>query len=108
MTFRYYPGCTLKTKARALDECARRCAAALGVELVEPEDWQCCGAVYPMAKDEIAPKLSAVRALADAKRHGQELVTLCAACHNVLKRTNLDMARDEHTRDAANRNLQLP
>ncbi|MBQ7523938.1 MAG: disulfide reductase [Oscillospiraceae bacterium] len=108
MTFRYYPGCTLKTKARKLDETARRCAAALGAELVEPADWQCCGAVYPMAKDEIAPKLSAVRALADAKAQGQELVTLCAACHNVLKRTNLDMANDEHTRDAANRYLQLP
>lgn len=58
----YYPGCTLKTKAKDLDVYARLSAEALGVEMEEIENWQCCGAVYPMARDEIATKLSAVRA----------------------------------------------
>lgn len=40
----YYPGCTLKTKAKDLDVYARRSAAALGVEMEEIENWQCCGA----------------------------------------------------------------
>ena len=34
MTYSYYPGCTLSTKARELDRCGRLSAAALGVELV--------------------------------------------------------------------------
>ena len=33
MTFSYYPGCTLKTKAQDLDKYARMSAEALGVTL---------------------------------------------------------------------------
>ena len=36
----YFPGCTLRTKAKQLDLYARRCAEVLGVELCEIEDWQ--------------------------------------------------------------------
>ena len=84
MIYSYYPGCTLKNKAQDLDRYARLSAQALGFTLEEIENWQCCGGVYPMAKDEIATKLSSVRALADAMAHGRDLVTLCSACHNVL------------------------
>ena len=35
MTFSYFPGCTLKTKGKALDESARKAAAALGFTLEE-------------------------------------------------------------------------
>lgn len=94
MKFSYYPGCTLKTKAKDLDAYARASAEALGFTLEELPDWQCCGAVYPMASDDIAPKLSAVRALMSARERGEELVTLCSACHNVLKQTNYMMQTD--------------
>ena len=67
MTYSYFPGCTLKNKAKDLDHYARECAKVLGFELEEIENWQCCGAVYPQASDEIATKLSSVRALADGK-----------------------------------------
>ena len=67
MKYSYYPGCTLRTKAKDLDVYARASAAALGIELIEPEDWQCCGGVYPLGSDEIATKLSSVRALNAAK-----------------------------------------
>lgn len=95
MKFSYYPGCTLKTKAKDLDAYARAAAVALGVDLCELPEWQCCGAVYPMAKDEIATKLSAVRALMNARDLGTDLVTLCSACHNVIKQVNNDMKTDE-------------
>ena len=48
MTFSYFPGCTLKTKAKDLDRYARASAEALGFTLEELPDWQCCGGVYPM------------------------------------------------------------
>ena len=60
MTFSYYPGCTLKTKAKELDGYARRSAEALGITLAELPEWQCCGGVYNNTKDEIATKLSSV------------------------------------------------
>ena len=107
MKFSYYPGCTLKTKGKDLDRYARLSAEALGFTLEELADWQCCGAVYPMAKDEIATKLSAVRALANARDLGQDLVTLCSACHNVIKQTNNDMATDADIALRANNYLQL-
>lgn len=107
MVYSYYPGCTLKNKAQDLDRYARLSAQALGITLEEIENWQCCGGVYPMAKDEIATKLSSVRALADAKAHGRDLITLCSACHNVLKQVNNDMLTDEDICTRANNYLKL-
>lgn len=107
MVYSYYPGCTLKNKAKDLDTYARKCAEVLGFTLEEIEDWQCCGAVYPLASDEIATKLSSVRALNSAKEKGQDLVTLCSACHHVIKRVNDDMANVEDIQKRANNYLGL-
>ena len=102
MKYSYYPGCTLRTKAKELDVYARKSAEALGFTLEEVEDWQCCGGVYPLGSDEIATKLASVRALRAAKEKEQPLVTLCSACHHVLKRVNDDMKNVPSIRDAAN------
>ena len=82
MKFSYYPGCTLKTKAKELDAYApplrrRRWAWSLKKLKTGSAAARC----ILMAKDEIATRLSAVRALADARDHEQELLTLCSACH---------------------------
>ena len=50
MKYTYYPGCTLKNKAKDLDLYARKSALALGFELCEAEEWQCCGGVYPLGE----------------------------------------------------------
>lgn len=107
MTYSYYPGCTLKTKAKDLDKYARASAQALGVTLEELEDWQCCGGVYPISKDAIAPKLSSVRALNQAKELNQGLVTMCSACHNVIKQVNHMMKTDEENAFRVNNYLKL-
>ena len=66
MKVSYFPGCTLKNKAKDLDLYAYKSAEALGVTLEEIENWQCCGGVYTTAKNEVATKLSSVRALKEA------------------------------------------
>ena len=104
--YSYFPGCTLKNKAIELDAYARFSAEALGFELKEIEEWQCCGGVYPMSQKEVAPKLPSVRALADAKDNDQDLVTLCAACYNVLKQTNDAILNDGFTGFKANTYLK--
>lgn len=106
MTYSYFPGCTLKNKAKDLDKYARISAEALGFTLDEIPDWQCCGGEYPLGKNEVAPKLSSVRALANARDAGQDLVTLCSACYNVLKQVNNDMQNDEDTILKANNYLK--
>ena len=94
MKVSYYPGCTLRTKAKQLDLYARKSAEALGITMEEIENWQCCGGVFSTAKDEIATKLSSVRALSEAAKKEQILVTVCSACHNVIKQTNHAMQND--------------
>lgn len=94
MIYNYYPGCTLKTKAKELDKYARLCAEKLGITLCELPQWQCCGGAFTTAGDEIATKLSSVRALSAAADNGGVLVTVCSACHNVLKQTNKAIVDD--------------
>ena len=84
----------IKNKAKDLDDYARKSALALGVELEEIENWQCCGGVYTTSNDEIATKLSSVRALIEAGKKNQTLVSVCSACHNVIKQTNYAMQTD--------------
>lgn len=102
MKLSYFPGCTLKNKAKDLDIWARRSAEALGITLEEINEWQCCGGVFTTANDEVATKLSSVRALKAAKAEGQALVTVCSACHNVIKQTNNAM-KDEAFASKVNR-----
>lgn len=108
MQYSYFPGCTLKDKAKDLDHYARVCAQALGFQLVELESWQCCGGIYPLGSDEIAAKLSSVRALNWAKEQGKDLVTVCSACFHVLKRVNDDMRCVPDIQTRANNYLGLP
>lgn len=103
MKVSYFPGCTLKNKAKDLDNYAIKSAEVLGISLEEIDDWQCCGGVFTTAKDEIATKLSSVRALKDAKAKNQPLVTVCSACHNVIKQTNHAIRNDKEFADKVNR-----
>lgn len=103
MKVSYFPGCTLKNKAKDLDVYAYRSAEALGITLEEIENWQCCGGVFTTSKDEVATKLSSVRALMEAKEKEQPLVTVCSACHNVIKQTNHAMQTDKEFADKVNR-----
>lgn len=108
MKVSYFPGCTLKNKAKQLDVYARRCAEVLGITLEEIEAWQCCGGVFTTASDEVATKLSSVRALQAAQEKEQALVTVCSACHNVIKQTNHAMQTNASFADKVNRYNDTP
>ena len=103
MKVSYFPGCTLKNKAKDLDTYAYRSAEALGVTLEEIENWQCCGGVFTTSPSEVATKLSSVRALKEANDKAQPLVTVCSACHNVIKQTNHAMQTNKEFSDKVNR-----
>ena len=77
----------------------------IGIDAKEPEEWQCCGTVYPLAQDEIGTRLAAIRVLAEARREQRDLLTLCSACHHVLKRINHDIKTNEDIRFKANNSL---
>jgi heterodisulfide reductase subunit B len=99
MKLQYFPGCTLYEKADSFDRAGRDAAKKVGFELEELENWTCCGATFPLAEDYDMALASPTRVLANAKKTGDTLVTLCAVCHNVLKRTNHVMQTNPERRD---------
>jgi heterodisulfide reductase subunit B len=91
----YYPGCTLKTKARNLEEAALGALKELGIEAQELPRWNCCGAVFSLADDDLIHHVAPVRNLIRAMAQGSDTVlTLCSQCYNVLARAN-QLVRDE-------------
>ncbi len=87
-SYTYFPGCSLRTIAKDFDKSAKACAVALGFELKEMEGWLCCGAVLSNVDDNLMTKTGPNRILARAHQEGDTLITLCAGCYNVLKRTD--------------------
>jgi heterodisulfide reductase subunit B len=103
MDLSYYPGCTLKTKAKNLGDSGIASMAALGIDLVELPRWNCCGAVYSLAEDDLVHHLAPVRNLIRVKEQGKDkVVVLCDFCYNTLKRANLLMKNDPEKRYAIN------
>lgn len=99
----YYPGCTLKNKAKNLEISALAALDALGVEVSELERWNCCGAVASLADDNLLMHVAPARVLVRAKDEGSDrLMTLCSQCYNVLAKTNLLMRKDTEKRDTIN------
>ncbi len=104
MKISYYPGCTLKYKAKNLETAALASLDALGIEVEEMDRWNCCGAVFSLANDDLIHMVGPVRNLLRAKEQGTEaIVTLCSMCYNTLARANLLMKNDPVKRDTINR-----
>ncbi len=90
MKLLYYPGCTLKTSAKNLENSANAIIERLGHELVEMKDWNCCGVVSSLTDDDLMRHLAPLRNLIHAEDEGQDkIITLCDMCCNTLKQTNL-------------------
>ena len=90
MKLLYYPGCTLKTSAKNLEKSAYAIMEKLGYELVEMDDWTCCGVVASLTDDDLMHHLAPLRNLIHAEDEGEEtVITLCDMCCNTLKQTNL-------------------
>ncbi len=90
MKLLYYPGCTLKTSAKNLETSAKAVTEALGHELVEMEDWNCCGVVSSLTDDDLMHHLAPLRSLIHVEDAGEDkLITICDMCCNTLKQTNL-------------------
>ena len=99
MRYLYYPGCSPKTSNKAYDLSARAVGQALGCELVELEDWNCCGATAYMSVRELSAFVIASRNLALAEQQGGgDLVTVCSACLTVLNKANRYMAENPDLR----------
>ncbi|MCX7020930.1 MAG: CoB--CoM heterodisulfide reductase iron-sulfur subunit B family protein [bacterium] len=86
--YTYYPGCSQTRTSRAYDASVRGVAGKLGVELVELEDWNCCGASNYIAIDARKAFMLSARNLALAEKTGRrDLVTCCSGCYVILAKS---------------------
>jgi len=92
MRYAYYPGCSLEATGRPYEESVSAIARALGIELVELEDWNCCGATAYMSINETLSFSLSARNLCQAKKIGDTLVTACSACYTNLRKTETYIA----------------
>ncbi len=88
MKYTYYPGCSVNATANIYRDSIAAIAPALGLELEELEDWNCCGATAYMSVKELMSFAISARNLAIAEQHHRDVVTPCSACYTVLNKTN--------------------
>ena len=104
MKIAYYPGCTMKTRAASLELAAVEALNLLGVEFTELERWNCCGAVFSLAEDDLIHHVAPVRNLVRAQQEGCDtVVTICSQCYNTLARANLLVRGDREKLETINR-----
>jgi heterodisulfide reductase subunit B len=86
--YAYYPGCSLEKTQRGYDESVREVFKALGQELIEIEDWNCCGATMYMSVKETVSLAVSARNLAISVKMGLDILAPCSSCFTVLLKTN--------------------
>lgn len=94
----YFPGCSLKGTGRAYEESFLAVFKALGLEVRELEDWNCCGATAYMSVDERKSYALAGRNLAIAERGDLDVIAPCSACYLVLNKTQKGLKENPELR----------
>ena len=92
MKFAYYPGCSAESTARDMHISTLAVAEALGIEMVEPEGWTCCGATAGHQTDRLLAASLPAANLAKIKDMGLDCVVNCAACYNRMMMANHEVA----------------
>ncbi len=86
MKLAYYPGCVSRSTGKEMDVSTRAVCAALGLELQELEDWNCCGATH--VPNELVSIGLAARNMAQTDL---PIMTSCSICYSNLRSAALAM-----------------
>ena len=85
-TVAYYPGCSLHSTAREYDNSIRAVAGSLGLNLIEPPGWVCCGSSPAHSSDHKLAMSLPIQNLAIVEQMGLDTVTApCSACFARMK-----------------------
>jgi len=83
MQLAYYPGCSLQQSSALYDVQSRRIFSELGAELIEIDDWNCCGATSAGKVDDFMATAMPARNIGIAEIAGfSEMVIPCSACYS--------------------------
>jgi heterodisulfide reductase subunit B len=99
MKFSYFPGCTDHSTSYEYGRSTKAVLEALDVELVEIEDWNCCGAAATHSLNHLLSLCLPARNISKAQlAQAGDLVVPCAGCFNMLKRAEYTLKNDEGKR----------
>ena len=104
--YAYFPGCSLEKMAHSYHISALETTSAVGVELQELDDWNCCGATTYFHLDEILANTLVARNLAIAEKDGLDFVAPCSACYKNAYFTNSYIKKDEDLAEHINYALE--
>jgi len=98
--YAYFPGCASETTAKSTKLANDFVFGAIGVDLIEIKDWNCCGATSAHILSDALGLALPARPLARAEADWPELdvVTGCASCYARLKLTNHRVRADKEAR----------
>jgi len=101
MKYGYYPGCSMEKNARAYHTSTMAVTKPLGIELVEVDDWNCCGATEYIAINKIPAYALVSRnlALASEQNGSTNLVAPCSACYLNLKKVDHYLQEDAEIKE---------
>ena len=99
--FSYFPGCSLATTATESNQSMIKSARILGLNLIELEDWNCCGSSSASTLCKNLALAMAARNLSLAPA-GRPLVAMCPRCLHYLRSAQQCLKDDADTR----RNLE--
>ena len=92
--YSYFPGCSAEATAKGLGLSVQAIAEPLDIELIELEDWTCCGSTPYGSLDGLESVPVAARNLALAEKTGLDLVTPCSSCFVTLHGANLQLKQN--------------
>jgi heterodisulfide reductase subunit B len=97
MKYIYYPGCSLEGTAKEYNISTKAAMSALGAEIVELEDWTCCGASAAEATGYLLSMVLAARNLALGEKQNPEADFLvpCSSCYLNLRKVEDHIHRDD-------------
>lgn len=102
MKYSYYPGCSLHSAHKGYDISCRKVLEKVGCQLVELEDWNCCGATIYMSIKKITSLAIAARNLALAEKKGLDIVTPCSSCYTILSKAHKHVKENRELLDKVN------
>ncbi|MCG6972873.1 MAG: CoB--CoM heterodisulfide reductase iron-sulfur subunit B family protein [Desulfobacterales bacterium] len=85
MKLSFYPGCSLEGMAADYARSIDAVFKALDIDLVEIDDWSCCGATAAHSLSEAMSVILPARNLSAAEQMGLDIVAPCANCFNRLR-----------------------
>ena len=104
MSYALFLGCTIPARARNYELSARRIAGELSIDLIDLEDFICCG--FPVKSgDQRSSLVLGAYNLALAESKGMNVCTLCSSCTSMLTETAHDLSQDSEEREEVNKRL---